>query len=339
VIARANSMWRDFRRWLPGVLISLIALYMVFRLASWQDIGQAFQSIKLVYLIPGTLLVLLWLALRGLGLRALLVNQTGFWPSFRAINIGYLLNNLFPLRAGEFGRAIILGKSSQLGTAHVLSAIVIERAFDLAFAACLLLSTLPLALGMDWAKPIAITTLLVILSGFVVLFLVARNQEMVQRWANRFGERYGWVKRYILPQVQSLMNGLGVLTQPKQFLVSLAFNGLSWLVGVGLYYVMLFSIRSAVPFWWGIFADSILAMGIALPSAPAALGVFEASLVAGLGLLDVPYSDALAYAILMHFLQFVITGILGFYSLTKERHSIGALFNEVRFRKSEKSVE
>jgi uncharacterized protein (TIRG00374 family) len=332
-------MWRDFRRWLPGVLISLIAFYMVFRLASWQDIGQAFRSIKLVYLVPGVILVVLWLALRGFALKALLENKTSFWPSFRAINIGYLLNNLFPLRAGELGRAIILGKSSQLGTAHVLSAIVIERAFDLTFAASLLLSTLPLALGMDWAKPIAITTLLVILLGFVVLFMVARNQEKVQKWTSRLGERYTWVRRFILPQVQSLINGLGVLTRPKQFLVSLSLNGLSWLVGIILYWVMLFSIRSAVPFWWGVFADSILAMGIALPSAPAALGVFEASLVGGLGLLNVSYSDALAYAILMHFLQFAITGILGFYSLTRERHSIGALFNEVRFRKSEKSIE
>ena len=96
---------------------------------------------------------------------------------------------------------------------------------------------------------------------------------------------------------------------------------------------MLLSIAPDAPLWWGVFADSVLAMGIAIPSAPAALGVFEAAIVGGLRILGVDYSSALAYGIVMHFLQFSITGILGFYSLTKERHSLGSLFAEVRRKK------
>jgi hypothetical protein len=57
-------------------------------------------------------------------------------------------------------------------------------------------------------------------------------------------------------------------------------------------------------------------------------------MVGGLTILGVDYSKALAYAILMHFMQFLVTGIFGFISLAKERHSIGSLFSETR-RKNE----
>ncbi|MCJ7624798.1 MAG: flippase-like domain-containing protein [Anaerolineaceae bacterium] len=330
----SRSAWSDFRRWLPGVIISLIALYTVFKLASWQDLSKAFSTIRIGFLIPGLILVTLWLVIRAVTWRTLLEGKVSLSQTFRAINIGYLLNNLLPLRAGELGRAIVLGKSSGLGTSNVLSTIVIERAFDLAFAAGLLLSTLPLALEMEWAKSVAIITLSLVFIGLLVLFLVANNSKKVQEWIEKYGTRWRISRKYILPQLTSLLTGLEVLTNPRRFLLCLLLSGSSWVIAVIFYYVMLLSIAPDAPLWWAIFSQAVLAMGIALPSAPAALGVFEASMVGGLTILGVDYSKALAYAILMHFMQFLVTGIFGFISLAKERHSIGSLFSETR-RKNE----
>jgi len=71
-------------------------------------------------------------------------------------------------------------------------------------------------------------------------------------------------------------------------------------------------------------------MGIAIPSAPAALGVFEAAIVGGLTLVSVNNSKALAFAIIMHFLQFTTTGILGFIGLAVEGLSMKKLLSEFR---------
>lgn len=318
----------DFRHWLPGVIISLIALYAVTKLANWQDLSKAFSTIQISYLIPGFILVTLWLVIRAVAWRTLLEEKVSLSQTFRAINIGYLLNNLLPFRAGELGRAIVLGKSSGLGTSNVLSTIVIERAFDLAFAAGLLLSTLPLALEMEWAKSVAIITLCLVFIGLLVLFLVANNGSRVQEWIEKYGARWKIIKKYIIPQLNSLMKGLEVLTNPRRFILCIILNGFSWVIAVIFYYVMLLSIAPDAPLWWGIFSDAVLAMGVAIPSAPAALGVFEASIVGALRILGVEYSKALAYAILMHFLQFSITGVFGFIALAKERHSLRTLFSE-----------
>jgi uncharacterized membrane protein YbhN (UPF0104 family) len=116
--------------------------------------------------------------------------------------IGYLLNNVFPLRAGELGRALIMGRSSKLGPLHVLSTIVIERAFDLIMAAALLLSTLPLALSMDWARPVALGTLAVVILGLIFLFFIARNSEKVMIWVDRLAERWPWLEKYVVPRIE-----------------------------------------------------------------------------------------------------------------------------------------
>ena len=328
-----KSIWKDNKRWLPGVIISAVVLFLIFRLSNWKDLGEAFRTIKPIYILPGIGVILVWLCIRAVTLRILISNKAGFSACFRAINIGYLLNNLFPLRAGEFGRAIVLGNSSGQGPVHVLSIIVIERIFDLIYAAVLLLLTLPLALGLDWAKPVAVLTLCLVLVGLAVLFLMARNQEKVYAFAEKIGGRNKFVNKYILPQINSLLAGLNVLNQPKKFLLSLLGSGLSWAVAVFLYWIMLFSVVDQAPLWWGMLADSVLAMGIAVPSAPAALGVFEASLIGALALVNVSYSNAFAYAVLMHFLQFATTGLLGLYALAKEGRSLGSLLSEIRLKK------
>jgi uncharacterized protein (TIRG00374 family) len=324
---RGGKRLGSIGRWLPGVLISAIAIYALFKLVNPEELGLAFRAINLVYLIPGALLVLVWLFLRALALKVILNNQASIPQTFRAINVGYLLNNILPLRAGELGKAVVLGRSSGLGASKILSGIVIERAFDLFCAAALLLAVLPLVLEMSWTRPVAIIVLALVAAGLAALYAMARNNSAIVDWIGKIGGKWPWVEKVAQPQIASFLSGFAILTDIRRFLLSLLAIGASWGVAVVMYYVMMLSIIPAPPFWWGVFVNSVLAMGIALPSAPAALGVFEASVVAGLKVLGIGYSQALAYAVVMHFLQILITGIAGVYGLVKERQSLQGLFS------------
>ncbi|NPV86384.1 MAG: flippase-like domain-containing protein [Anaerolineae bacterium] len=326
-------LWKDARRWLPGVVISVVALALVFRLSNWKDLGAALSAVTVESILLVVVFTLSYLVVRSFAWKVLLEGKISWKQAFLTLNIGYLLNNVFPLRAGEFGRAIVLGKSSGLGMMHVLSSIVIERAFDLFYAAVFLLLTLPLALGMEWVYPVAYTTLGLVVLGMVLLLIMARYQTAVIDLAEKIGQRWAIVQRYVIPQIRSLLGGLNVLTQPIQFVLAFVLIGMSWGVAFIVYYVMIVTFVPGAPFWWSIFADAVLAMGIAIPSAPAALGVFEAALVGGLALLGVANSTALAYAVLMHFMQVAITGVLGFYALAQEGRSIASLFSEARLRR------
>jgi uncharacterized protein (TIRG00374 family) len=332
-----SSLWNKVKKWLPGVIISLVALYVVFKVAKWDDLKSAFTTINPIFVVAAVLLTILFCLTRAFALRILLDRKATVGQTFFAINAGYMLNNLFPLRAGEFGRAILLGQTTGLGTFHVLSTIIIERAFDLAFAALLLLSSLPLALGLTWAKPVAITTLILVIIGLSVLFMVARNTTVVHAWISKGPGRYAIVKKFVLPYLDNLLEGLGALTKPTMFLTAVFWIAVSWFIGVLNYYIVLLSINPHAPFWWGVLIDSILAMGIAIPSAPAALGVFEASLVGALALVGVDASVALAFAVVMHFIQFAVTGILGMIGLMKEGRSLGSVFKAAQSQKENTS--
>jgi uncharacterized protein (TIRG00374 family) len=329
-VAAKSRLWQGITRWLPGVIISGVVLVIVFQVANWQDLGRAFSAVQLPNLSLAVALIMVSLGTRAMAWRVLLQSKAKFTECFFIINEGYLLNNIFPLRMGELGRAVLMGRVSGLGAFHVLSTIVIERAFDLAAAATLLLLTLPLALQMEWAKPVAIITLLVVAAGLVTMFLMARNRERVTMWFQKLGGRWPLFQRHVASRIRALLEGLGVLTSPKQFLLSLWWIAISWAIWVTVYYVMLLSIAPGAPFWWAAFGDGVLAMGVAVPSAPAALGVFEGSLAGALSLLGVPFSLALGYAILMHFIQFMINGVLGLWGLARDGRSVSSVFRDLQ---------
>lgn len=55
-------------------------------------------------------------------------------------------------------------------------------------------------------------------------------------------------------------------------------------------------------------------------------------MVATLAIFGVSPSVALAYALLMHFMQFVIDGTFGFIELVRSRNSISNLFEQIQVR-------
>ena len=339
--ASPGSFWRRYSRWLPGLLISLVAVIVLINLVSWQDLKAAFLSVSLVSLLIAILLTFLSLILRAQAWRIMLGStRPSLFHTFLIINEGYLLNNLFPLKAGEFGRAIIMGQNTRLGTFHVLSTIIIERALDIGIAAGMLLATLPFAIGAEWAKSVAVITLIFVTAGFGILFFISANTQKVKNWMEKVTQKNAWISRWVAPRLNSLLDGFQILNSPLKFLAVLGLIALSWLMWLLLYYVMLVPMVPGTLLWQAAFVESILALGVAVPSAPAALGVYEAAMVGGLAILRVAESVALGYAIAMHFLQFAFTGIFGVWGITRDGLSLGSLFNRVQSsQKSEPAKE
>ncbi len=331
-LAEPTSLWRNARRWLPGVIISIVALFLVFRVATFQDLARAMAAIQPLNLIAAVALSAFSLLVRGAAWKTLLGGKPKVVDSFFIINEGYLLNNLFPLRAGEIGRALFMGKSIGVSPFHVLSSIVIERAFDLIVAATMLLSTLPLALNAEWARPASTITLGLMVLLLAALYLMARFNDKVHAIAMKIGGRWALFNRLVIPQIDSLLDGLSALTNLRQFLLSVFLIGLTWVFWLGVYYVMLVPIAPQAPFWWAIFADAILALGVAIPSAPAGLGVYEGAMVIALTILGIAQPVALAYALIMHFIQLILTGIFGFWGLMRGRQSLSHLFSDIQLK-------
>ena len=320
-------------RWLPGVLISAIALYAVFRFAQIKDFETALKTASWQFILVVCIGLTASMLVRGKAWQTIIGAKVTWKQAFFGVSEGYFLNNIFPLRAGEIARSIFLGRSSGLGMFHILSTIVIERAFDLEIAAVMVLATLPLVVGLSWVKTIAMIALVFMALLFIGLYLVAQNREKVAAWFEKFNLKSKFLEKYVAPQIVKLMDGLSALTNPSQFLMSFFWVLLSWLMWVIVYDLLVWQLVPGAPLWSGVFVGAILALGVAIPSAPAAVGVYEASMTAALVIVGANQSTALVYAILLHVLQFTISMIFGLWGLIRDGQNFSSLMTDLGFRK------
>jgi len=322
---KGASIWL---RIIPGVLISALAIYAVLQFVNPQDLKNALSTVSLQFILVIVAFNLVSLLLRGKAWQTILGNRISFWQAFFGVSEGYFLNNILPFRAGEFGRSFFVGRSSGLGTMYILSTIVIERALDIGFAAVLVVLTLPKLTGMDWMRPIAIVALIVVIVGLGGLFLLSRMKEKVIGRLNQYEGKSRFFT-FIIPLVKNLIEGFSTIRKPSQFFYAVFWIAICWAVWSGLYYYMLIQILPAQPFWTGAFICSVLALGIAIPSAPAALGVFEAALTGAVVLLGGTTSSGFAYGLMVHLIHFIVVAIIGLWGLSRDQVSLSTLFTEI----------
>jgi uncharacterized protein (TIRG00374 family) len=85
---------------------------------------------------------------RSFAWQTLLKKKVGVKKLFFTINSGYLVNNIFPFRAGEVARALLLSRNGLVSFWEAASTILIERAFDVLISVSILLGSLPFVFAL-----------------------------------------------------------------------------------------------------------------------------------------------------------------------------------------------
>lgn len=320
----------DWRRIIPGLVISLISLIVVFYFADLRELRDALllADNRLIFLT--VLLMILWLMVRGLFWRTLLQDKAAYRDVFWTLNEGYLINNLLPFRLGEVARAFLLAKKSGLSFWEVLPSILIERIMDITYAIGLFFLLLPFVVGVSGQGSFAVVMGVGILLVFIVLFALARNRDWALMLNQKIGERWPVFRRLTGRIVPSFLTGLVVLTDGRRFLRAVGWVTLDWAIALLQYYVLVSAFVPGAKFLWSSFSLIVAALGIAVPSSPGGVGVFEAAVVGALALFGISSSVALAAAITAHVIQYTVTGVLGIYALVKDGESLTGLYRRVR---------
>lgn len=310
------------------MVISLVCLVIVFYLADFEQMLAALRLADYRLVILNALITLSWLGVRAQVWRTLLQEKASLGQAFWTINEGYLINNILPLRLGEVARAFLLGRKANLNFWQVFSTILIERALDIMIAVGLLLSTLPFVLGADWALQAATLTGFIVLTGLGLLYWLARRQDWALQQFEKLAQRLASPRLIKIGQKQltGFLNGLSVLTNTGRFLRAISWMLLNWGLAILQYYVLLLAFVPAAQFLWAAFSLSAAALGMAVPSSPGALGVFEATLVGALFIFGINHSTGLAVALTAHLLNYIITGLLGTVGMARDGVSLGSLY-------------
>jgi glycosyltransferase 2 family protein len=325
-----SQFWKSARRWLPGLVISLIAILAIVRFVDLHRFIDAIRSANYWLLLAFLVISVTWLMVRGIVWRTLLRGRASYRNVFWTLCEGYLLNNFLPFRLGEVGRAFLLGRKEKLGFMDVLSTIVIERVLDLAFSAAILLSAVPFVVGAAGAGRIAVIIGALVVLGMIVLYLLARNRA----WALRLFERLSarWPKLQMLGGglLDSLFSGLAILTDGWLFLRFLLWMTLNWVIAIAEFLLLLLAFFPQARLLWSLFGLGAVAFGNAVPSLPGAVGTYEAALTAALTLLSGDQSTALAAALTAHLIGYIINGVLGTYALSREGETLMGVYRQLR---------
>jgi uncharacterized protein (TIRG00374 family) len=280
------------------------------------------RQVDYFVLVPAAAIYLISMAARALAWQVILGGRASLLRMLAALNQGYLMNNLLPWRMGELGRAILLGRRPGLSPAMVLSSIVVERLFDMLLAVALLLALSPVAFGASWAPRAALVGGLAVILALGVLWLVLARPEAIEWMLRRLPGGLGrWQGLW-----ENLRAGLASLRDARQLLAGFAWMVLSWALAGGEYWLVLRAFVPEAQATWALLALCVSLLGVAIPSAPGYIGVFEASAVAALAVFHVDSSLALGYALILHGLHFGTTTLLGAAALAGEGETLtGAL--------------
>jgi uncharacterized protein (TIRG00374 family) len=262
------------------------------------------------------------------------IQPIGVRPLFRATAVGFMANNIFPLRLGEVIRPWYLGREVGAPPAALFGTVVLERVIDtitvigLAAAAITLrgageggiLAQVSVAL-----IPVAIAPLI----GLVVLRVAPHLVIGLASWLLRpFPARFG---NYLIDVLGRFGDGLGAL------------KGGAHLFWIAFHSIVIWFVVSPIPMLAGFWAlgidlgspfETLLAgwitlaavgMAVAIPSAPGFFGTYHAACRLALEPFGVAPEVAVALGTLLHGIFWVTLTLLGLVVLRSRNTSWGDL--------------
>src|SRR4030066_62068 len=125
---------RHMKRWQfwLGLLISALFLYLVLRKIDYTQLWQVLKSANYWWLIPGVGVYFIAFWVRSWRWHYLLrpLKAIPTRKMFPIVTMGYAGNNIFPARAGEVVRAVVLKRKQGVPISASLATIIGERVFD-----------------------------------------------------------------------------------------------------------------------------------------------------------------------------------------------------------------
>jgi uncharacterized protein (TIRG00374 family) len=319
---------KKWQFWL-GVLISILFIWFALRGLKLDEFWNAVKQANYIWLIPGIGVYFIGVWIRAWLWHYLLgpIKKIPTKTMFPITTIGYMGNNIYPARAGEVLRAVVLKRREGVSISASLATIIVERIFDgvvmLAFVFVNLgeLAKLTGASGfVGNIQQVALIGTGVFIGALIVFLIAAMYPHMTARIGLWF--IYKLLPKRLHQRVISLMNkfleGLASLRSPFNVLMVFFTSVMIWLLETGKYWFVMHAFDFSVSFFALMLMNGIVNLATTIPSAPGYIGTFDAPGIAVLTAYGVEHSVAVGYTLVLHVALWVPITALGAYYLARE---------------------
>ena len=314
--------------WL-GLIISAIFLWLAFRKVDFTLVWQQLRTANLAYVALGIVAYFLALFIRTWRWKVLLLpmKRISLLRLFPVLSAGYMANNIYPARAGDLLRTVLLRKKEEVPISASLATIIVEHLFDgIAILALVLLNLRQLtnfAPNSQWVGIIETSASWVgLIFGLILLVFV--SMVLLPEKMHRFTT---WVINHLVPAklrepvggiIEKFTVGLRVLRSPLQSLLVMLQSVMIWVVEAGLYWGVMKAMGLQLSFQSLLMVVGIVNLVLLVPAAPGGLGTFDAATKSMMELFGVSPENALSYALLLRVALWLPVTLLGAFFFVKE---------------------
>ena len=275
-----------------GYTISIVSLIWVFSKFPYAELGAHLRTLDWWWVAAAIAFELI--AYMADSWRWQLLLRKGGAPSFgvtvQAVFVGLFANSVLPARAGEVIRCFLLSYKSEVPLTLAFTSEVIERIMDglwMVILYVLLSGAISSHVVMDGAMWIFAP---IVIGLAILILLVLFHQQHAHRYASK--SKFGAKFVHLLEEVHRLGDW-------KSLAGGMAVSGVYWAFQV----MAVLALSHADAYDFGFAAAAFLlivkTMGTMIPNAPANVGLYQATAVAGLSLLLVEHGNALIFAQIM----------------------------------------
>jgi uncharacterized protein (TIRG00374 family) len=336
VTRRRRARSRDPKLWL-GLIITLAAMWLALRGvaldAVWAEFRRADLPLLLGLSIPAYLLMVYLRALRWRHLTQP-IQPMPTAALFRAVAVGFMANNLFPLRMGEFVRSWYLARETGVGVAAVFGTVVLERVVD-----TLMVVLMALGVAIFWGGGSGGTWW----RGALLLIPVAVAPVICLVCLRLVPERVLWLVSRVLRPLPAKLRSR-TLRHLEGFSRGIeALSGGAHLFWIACHSLSIWLVAAALPILAGFLALGIdlgspgrmvaaswvtltgIGIAVALPSAPGFFGVYHSACRLVLERFGISAELAVALGTLLHAVFWLTLTGLGLAVARSRRTSLGEL--------------
>ena len=310
-------------RLLVGIGLGAVALVWFLWDVDWAELSDTLTRVHLGWVALSAAIILgesvvralRWqILLRPLGTRAALGDL------FAATVIGAAINTLFPLRAGEVAKALVVRRRTGHPIAAVVATWVMERVYDLlGMVSVLVLMVLVLPPGAS-AEGELVTNLKLYggLAGFgalsamlVFFYLATRPQAARDVFARIVSIAPPPVANRFLDLFDGFVRGLGNSRDRSGVVQVGALTIFLWVALAGAIYCLFLAFDMHLPFGAACFTSVAVALSVVLPQAPGFVGVFHVAMAKTMVLWGQPAASAQGFAIIFWACSFLPVTLVG----------------------------
>ncbi len=316
-----------------GIAISALFLYLVLSKIDYPQLLRVLVNANYWWLIPGVGVYFVALWVRSWRWHYLLRPMKSIRTNslFPIVTMGYAGNNIFPARAGEVIRAVVLKRHENVAISASLATIIIERMFDGIVMLAFIFVNLA---GLSQISKVSLRILGVSLGireiaiwgsalffGALVVFLVA---AMFPAPTDRF---VTWIVQHLVPArfrdqtlgvIRRFLEGLKSLSSPVDVLMVFFTSVLIWLLETVKYWFVMHAFSFSVSFFALMLMNGVVNLATTIPSAPGYLGTFDLPGIAVLQAYNIPREIAASYTFVLHFALWFPVTALGLYYMVRE---------------------